>query len=78
MTGVQTCALPICNMAPATAIPMCVGAELLSKGEVSNKGILVTEEAIDNPRQFLDEVLERVHALGFIEEVSEQVTFRTN
>lgn len=62
------------NMAPLTSIPFITGAEMLGKGEITKKGIMVAEEAFEDPDKFIKEVDRRVLGDGFIFTIEEEVT----
>lgn len=64
------------NMAPLTAVPLIVGAEMLARGEIKKKGILVTEEAIEDPDKFVKETIDRIRKDGFGFTVTEELTTR--
>ena len=64
------------NMAPLTAIPLILGAEMLAKGEITKKGIMVVEEAIEDANKFVKETGKRVRDDGFRFTISEELTVR--
>ncbi len=64
------------NMAPLTAIPLIIGAEMLGKGEISKKGIMVAEEAIEDADKFVKETIKRIRQDGFGFKVREELTLR--
>ncbi|WP_027701067.1 saccharopine dehydrogenase family protein [Metaclostridioides mangenotii] len=64
------------NMAPLTAIPLIIGAEMLGKGEITKKGIMVAEEAIENADKFVKETVNRIRKDGFGFTVSEELTVK--
>ncbi|HZK10473.1 MAG TPA: saccharopine dehydrogenase NADP-binding domain-containing protein [Clostridia bacterium] len=64
------------NMAPLTAIPLIVGAEMLAKKEIAKKGILVVEEAIEETEKFIDETARRIRGDGFPFVIKEEFTTR--
>ena len=63
-------------MAPLTAVPLIIGAEMLGKGEISKKGILVAEEAIEDADKFVKETVKRIREDGFGFTVREELTLR--
>ncbi len=64
------------NMAPLTAIPLIIGAEMLGKGEITKKGIMVAEEAIENADKFVKETVNRIRKDGFGFTVTEELTVK--
>ena len=62
------------NMAPLTAIPLIVGAEMLGKGEITKTGIIVPEEAINDADKFVKETVKRIRDDGFGFRVNEELT----
>ena len=64
------------NMAPLTAVPLIIGAEMLGKGEISKKGILVAEEAIEDADKFVKETVKRIREDGFRFTLREELTLR--
>lgn len=64
------------NMAPLTAIPLIIGAEMLAKGEINKKGILVAEEAIENSEEFVIETVKRIRDDGFNFKITEDLTLK--
>lgn len=53
------------QMGPSTGYPLAIGAEMLAKGEIEKKGIMVPEEALD-PESFLLEFGKRSAMAGHI------------
>lgn len=66
------------NMAPLTAIPLIVGAEMLGRGQIKKKGIMVAEEAIEDANEFVLETLRRIRADEFSIELEEELIKKTN
>lgn len=64
------------NMAPLTAVPLIVGAEMLGKGEIKRKGIMVAEEAIEDADKFVKETVRRIREDGFGFTVTEELITR--
>ena len=64
------------NMAPLTAIPLIIGAEMLAKGEINKKGIMVAEEAIEDADKFVKETVKRIREDGFGFKVNEELTVK--
>ncbi|WP_101696575.1 saccharopine dehydrogenase family protein [Clostridium minihomine] len=64
------------NMAPLTAIPLIIGAEMLAKGEITKKGIMVAEEAIEDADKFVKETVKRIRDDGFGFTVNEELTVK--
>jgi lysine 6-dehydrogenase len=64
------------NMAPLTAIPLIIGAEMLGKGEITKKGIMVAEEAIENADKFVKETVNRIRKDGFGFTVTEELSVK--
>lgn len=64
------------NMAPLTAIPLIIGAEMLGKGEITKKGIMVAEEAIEDADKFVKETVRRICEDGFGFKITEDLTVR--
>lgn len=62
------------NMAPLTAIPLMIGAEMLAKDEIKKKGILVTEEAIEDADDFVRKTADRIRKNGFKCRITEEQT----
>ncbi|CAK7022051.1 MAG: hypothetical protein PEPC_00913 [Peptostreptococcus russellii] len=62
------------NMAPLTAVPLIIGAEMLGKGKVTKTGIMVPEEAIENADEFVKETVRRIRNDGFGFAVNEELT----
>ncbi len=65
------------NMAPLTAIPLFIGAEMLAQGKIRKKGILVVEEAIEEADAFMRETAERIRGNGFSYTIREDFTVTT-
>jgi len=63
-------------MAPLTAIPLIIGAEMLGKGEITKKGIMVAEEAIEDADKFVKETVKRIREDGFGFKITEDLTVR--
>lgn len=64
------------NMAPLTAIPLIIAAEMLAKGEINKKGIMVAEEAIENADKFVKETVDRIRNDGFGFKINEELTVK--
>ena len=64
------------NMAPLTAVPLIIGAEMLGKGEIAKKGIMVAEEAIEDADKFVQETARRIREDGFGFTLNEEFTIR--
>lgn len=64
------------NMAPLTAVPLIIGAEMLGKGEISRKGIMVPEEAIEDADKFVQETVKRIREDGFGFTLNEEFTIK--
>lgn len=62
------------NMAPLTAVPLIIGAEMLGKDKVTKTGIMVPEEAIENADEFVKETVRRIRNDGFGFAVNEELT----
>ncbi|MDO5689168.1 MAG: saccharopine dehydrogenase C-terminal domain-containing protein [Tissierellia bacterium] len=52
------------DMGTLTGYPLALGAVLLSKGEIPEKGILIPEDAIVKRKEFVDEVFNSIKELG--------------
>lgn len=64
------------NMAPLTAVPLIIGAEMLGKNEINKKGIMVAEEAIEDADKFVKETVRRIRNDGFGFTINEELTVR--